>query len=85
MVLGAIILYRVHKRNSNTSSDLDKNNNRTGKRPLAEDASDEEDGLLQSKKKPKLLGQEIMDQPIIYKDSYMVPTEWNPIINTYIK
>jgi len=82
MVLGGILLYRVHRRRGMVMTDFGKKNDGM----MARDDEDAEAAsLLSSNLFKGGIGSEVLHQPLRYKDSYLLPERLNPIINEYIR
>jgi len=85
MLFGTILLYRIHRRRGMVSMDLGKKNDGE-----ANDLAEPDDDAVSLLSTEKLtykggVGAEIMHLPLCYKDSYILPSSLNPVINEYIK
>lgn len=83
MIIGAGLLYRVHKKRYMIASD---SGTPAGYGGLQNE--EESESLLAPEASPIYkggIGAQILHMPLSYKDSTVVPAEWNPTINLYIK
>ena len=84
MVFGALLLHRVCKRRGMVSADV----GRPKKEGAADLNEDENESLLLEQDKAIYkggIGADILHDPLLYKDSYMLPAEWNESVNSQIK
>ena len=74
MVLGVLLLYRVHKRRGMISNDL------LGTKETIFGGQEESESLLRSTENPTYkggVGAELLHIPLCYKDSFILPPAWN--------
>jgi len=82
MALGGALLYRVYRRRGMVMTDFSKKHDGMMSR---DDDDAEAASLLSSNLHKGGIGSEIVHLPLRYKDSYLLPTRLNPIINEYIR
>lgn len=89
LMFGGIILYRVHRRRGMVSTDFGKKNDGLSLSEAAAQAEEDVEAasLLSTESLTYKggIGCEVLHLPLRYKDSYLLPASFNPIINEYIR